>query len=279
MASFFLDTATGDRYYTGVQQVEYSGRLYIYPTSQTFIDLGFTEVTIDDRPDERFYDVGPLQNDGSFVSTPRPLVEVQEFFSEQQESSSREFLAKSDYIVLEALESGGTVPADYAAYRTEIRAVRDSNIALIGGTVSIPELEALITAPKYVAVDPADPSLGLQLNTNPYLEVLPLGPDEIADITGTITFHRSGSNLIDGLFRDAAAADPNALTLEGVNPYDLTLRLVTNDITLPYVLPEGFKEVAGGLGSGTQDVELKYGDTILATFSLTTGTADKIFTF
>lgn len=108
--------------------------------------------------------------------------------------------------------------------------------------------------------------------------------DEINSIvnppSGTITFHRSGSNLIDGLFRDASASDPNALTLsEGWVPDQFTLRLVSSDITVPYVLPEGFKETAGGLGSGTQSVELKVGSVLIATFSLTTGTEDKIFTF
>lgn len=279
MASFFLDSATGDRYTVGAQQVTIGDRLYVRPTAQTYLDAGLTEVVIDPRPDDRFYVVGNVNDDGTYNFSERPLANVQSSFAAKQETDTRATLAQSDYIAHEALEAGDPVPADWAAYRTDVRAVRDANIALINATTSIAELEALVTAEKYVPVDPLDLSLGYQLNTAAYLDTFPLSPDQLADITGTITFHRSGSNLIDGLFRDAAAADPNALTLSGVAPYELSLRLVTNDLTLSYVLPEGYKETAGGLGSGTQDVELKYGDTILATFSLTTGTGDKIFTF
>lgn len=279
MSSFFLDPETGVRYYIGVQQVTIGDRLYVRPTAQTYLDAGLIEVSIDPRPDDRFYVVGNVNNDGTYNFSERSLPDVQATFAGQQETTSRSVLAQSDHVVLEALEAGGPVPADYASYRASVRAVRDANIALIDATASIAELEALVGAQKYVLVDPLDPSLGLQLNTDPYLDTFPLSPDALAGITGTITFHRSGSNLVDGLFRDAAASDPDALTLSGVAPYELTLRLVTNDITLPYVLPEGFKETAGGLGSGTQDVELKYGNTVLAIFSLTTGTGDKIFNF
>ena len=250
MASFFLDTATNIRYTVGVQQATIGGSIYVRPTAQTYLDLGLTEVTIDPRPDDRFYAVGGVEDDGSYKFSERDLADVQESFASQQTSDARATLAQSDFYVLEAFESGGSVPADWLAYRNDVRAARDANIALINAAASISELEALVSAQKYVPVDPADPSLGLTLNTAAYLEPAPLDPDSLAGISGTMTFHRSGSNLINGLFVDANATDPDTRTLSGVSPYELTLRLVSSDTLLTYELPEGYKATAGELGSG-----------------------------
>jgi len=98
-------------------------------------------------------------------------------------------------------------------------------------------------------------------------------------IFGTITFTRTTTNLTTGRFVDTSAPDPAADTLVGADPTDLTLRLVSSDTTLSYVLPEGFKSTGGTLGSGAQDVELIYDGSVIATFTIPTGTSDHIFSF
>lgn len=269
MASFFLDTATSNRYFTGVRQVVIGANLYVRPTAQTYLDLGFTEVTIDPRPNDKFYVVSDVNDDGTYNFTPRDLATVKESLVGEQTQNTKVALQNSDTVVVEALEAAAPVPADWASFRTNARDARDANIVAINGAADIGALEALYTAPQYVLVDPLDPSLGLQLNPAAYLSPIPLNPDQLGIISGQITFHRSGGNLIDGVFD----------SIDGVFEYDLTLRLVTSDTLLTYALPEGFKATAGELQTGSQDVQLEYQGTVLATFTLVTGTQDQVFTF
>ena len=275
MASFWKD-GSNNRYYVGRQFI-YLNNAYI-GSSSIFTGLGFTEVDIDPKPDERYYIVSGPNDDGTWTSTARDLATLKEEAKVRQTQSMRQALASSIEEVLFAFQDSGTIPTGWANFRTDTRTARNDNQTAIDAAADVAALRDLVNAPKYVLVDPNDPADGYELNTDPYLEPFPLDPDAQALISGTITIQRSGADLQNAKFRDNNAADPNLETIEGVFPYDLTLRLVTNDVTLTYSMPYGYSD-ATQLGTGAQDVELKYNDEVLATFSLTTSTSPQVFTF
>ena len=278
MSSFFLDTSTGDRYYTTAAQVEYGGSIYVRPTASTYTGLGFTEVTIQPRPDSRFYNITALNDDGSWTSTPKDLPTLKTQFKTAATTTMRSVLAGSVEEVLFAFQDGGSIPTDWANFRSGARTARNNRRTKIDAETTVSDLADLVNAQKWILVNPADPADGYQLNPDPYLDPFPLDPDAIAAISGTITLQRNGAALQNALFRDNGATDPNAETIQGVFPYDLTLRLVTNDVTLSYSMPDGYSD-GSQLGTGSQDVELKYNEEVIATFTLTTSTSPQVFSF
>ena len=275
MASFWKD-GSNNRYYVGRQFI-YLNNAYI-GSSSIFTGLGFTEVTIDPKPDERYYIVSGPNDDGTWTSTARDLPTLKEESKVRQTRSMRSALSSSIEEVLFAFQDSGSIPTDWANFRTDTRTARNNQHTKIDAAADNAALEALVEAPKWVLVDPNNEEDGYELNPNPYLDLFPLDPDEIARINGTITIQRNGAALQNAKFRDNNAADPHAQTVLGVWPYDLTLRLVTNDVTLTHAMPDGYSD-ATQLGTGSQDVELKYNDEVIATFTLTTSTSPQVFTF
>ena len=73
MAYFYLDSE-GNRYQPGspftLADTQYTSA---GATDALFLGLGYTRVEIQAKPDERFYDVGGLQNDGAYSKAERPI--------------------------------------------------------------------------------------------------------------------------------------------------------------------------------------------------------------
>ena len=81
---FYVDQSTQKRYYIGTP-FDYNERQYTKAgaTHDKFIELGFTQVIIQQRPDDRFYIVSGPNAAGEYDSTPRDLKQTQQRLKER----------------------------------------------------------------------------------------------------------------------------------------------------------------------------------------------------
>ena len=271
MASFWKD-GSNNRYYVGRQFV-YNNNHYV-GSSSLFTTLGFTEVTIATRPDDRFYIVTGPDINGAYSTTDRPVADLKTDFKNAQRTHMRATLRSSVEEVLFAFQESRAIATPWANFRADALTAKEDNDTLIDAVTTASGMESLVTAEKWVLVTPGDLADGYELNTNDYLEPMPLSPDDQAEITGTLTITRNGANLQSALFGGTYYDDVGSSAFA----YDLTLRLVTNNVTESYSMPNGFSN-ATQLGTGAQDVELKYNDEVIATFTVADVTTPQAFNF
>jgi hypothetical protein len=146
---FYLDE-NNQRYYVGTP-FTYNNIQYTRAgaTAETFISLGFTPVTIQPRPDERFYIVSGPDDTGAYNATPRDLTELKEQFVADVKAEAHEILSRTDWYVIRAIESGLTgvpsaVPAGATTYRAAVRAASDARCEALYAAADIPALQALL---------------------------------------------------------------------------------------------------------------------------------------
>ena len=146
---FYLDEQL-NRYYVGraftYGQIQYTKK---GATHETFVALGFTPVQIQSRPDDRFYIVSNVNNDGSYNYEPRDLDELKASFVAQVKERAHQILSQTDWYIIRALESGllgtpSTVPAGAATFRADVRAASNAREAAILATTSVEALQALL---------------------------------------------------------------------------------------------------------------------------------------
>ena len=178
---FYL-SPEGDRYRLArafsYGEFQYGAKAATHPK---FMSLGFTQVIVEQRPDDRFYVVSGPDAAGKYSSTPRDLDQLKQRFCGEQVNTAQSRLKNTDYLYARAAEqttkrSGEDpvlVPAAVVTNRDEIRAVCKSNCALIMATTSVEELEKLIKAPAKVAEDPMAEEPVIITNPEPHLEPLP----------------------------------------------------------------------------------------------------------
>ena len=109
-------------------------------------------MTIQARPDDRFYIVGSVNNDGSYQSSPRDLEELKTSFITALKSNAHSILSRTDWYIIRALEAGilgtpSTVPAGASNYRSQVRSVVDAREAAIAACSTIQELQTVINTP------------------------------------------------------------------------------------------------------------------------------------
>lgn len=156
---FYLDSY--NKRYTIGRPFEYNGYYYgtALATHEKFIELGFTQVVVGARPDDRFYIVSGPNNDGQYSSTPRDLTELKNSFVVQQKRQAYDLLRGTDWYVIRLFELGTTSPVAAAipelvtTYRAAVRSASDARCAEIYAVTSIAELEALVGAPEQLYDD------------------------------------------------------------------------------------------------------------------------------
>ena len=81
---FYLDS-NNNRYYLG-KSFKYGNTNYSTSsaTHAKFMELGFTQVIVQQRPDDKYYIVSGPNNTGAYNSTPRDLAELKLNFKLQQ---------------------------------------------------------------------------------------------------------------------------------------------------------------------------------------------------
>ena len=181
---FYL-SPEGDRYQLArafsYGEFQYGAKAATHPK---FMSLGFTQVIVEQRPDDKFYFVSGPDDAGKYSSNPRDLDQLKQRFCGEQVNSAQRRLKDTDYLYARAAEQTAkrdvvsgmgavAVPAAVVTNRDEIRAVCKSNCALIMATTSVEELEKLIKAPAQVVEDPEAEEPVFITNPEPHLEPLP----------------------------------------------------------------------------------------------------------
>ena len=144
----FYKDSDGNRYRIG-KPFTYQGYYYgtALATHSKFIELGFTQVIVGQRPDKRFYiSVGP-DISGQYSSTPRDLATLKTNFIKQEKQTSFQKLKQTDWYVLRNIDGAGTVPTAVATYRSAIRTAAETRCNQINACTTVAELEELIKEP------------------------------------------------------------------------------------------------------------------------------------
>ena len=155
--SFWLDS-TDKRYYPGIK-FSYGDINYTAAgaTAETFTSLGFTEVLIQPRPDDRFYWVSGPDDKGQYQATPKQLddstdpvtgdvtpgLKTQWKLQDRQEEYA--LLSTSDWMVVRKAETNIDIEPEWAQYRSAIRTTGPIRRNQINDVKTVEELESLVT--------------------------------------------------------------------------------------------------------------------------------------
>lgn len=144
---FYLDSGN-NLYYIG-QSFTYNNTAYPghVATHDKFIELGFTQVEVQTRPDDAYYFVTGPDLTGSYSTTPRNLAELKTQFKLQQKQQSHLILRQTDWYIIRSDELGAataSVPTAVLEFRAAYRTASDTRCAQIDACQSVEELETLI---------------------------------------------------------------------------------------------------------------------------------------
>jgi hypothetical protein len=126
--------------------------------------LGLVEVTYEGtREDDRFYWVTENRNGAviSYTNTPKDLDGLKAQWKAQVNQNAYAILLPSDWMVIKALETSTTVPADWTAYRAAVRTAAATVVAAIDASADVPALQAAVQVtwpndPNFVAPTETD---------------------------------------------------------------------------------------------------------------------------
>ena len=104
--------------------------------------IGITEVTLQPRPDDRFYWVTD-NGDGTYTATPKPVPDVQQMLVQQIDSYAYTTLIQTDWMVVRMAETQEAVPANVTTYRAAVRSAFETNKSAIMACTTVEELQAL----------------------------------------------------------------------------------------------------------------------------------------
>ena len=142
---FYLDPQTNKRYRISTP-FTYNERNYTKAgaTHEKFIELGFTQVVIQPRPDDRFYIVSGPDNTGAYSSTPRDLDQLKTNFIDQDRQTARQLLSDTDWYIIRLLEVQSALPAGISTKRADIRAAQNTREQEINAATTVDELKQLV---------------------------------------------------------------------------------------------------------------------------------------
>ena len=144
---FFIDPNTNQKYYPGVA-FSYGGFYYTSKaaTNQKFLELGFTQVVVQTRPNTLFYDVTGPDNTGTYTSIPKDLAVVKAQLKLQEKTQAHSILRQTDWYVIRNVELGAVaaaIPSAISTYREAVRTAVSTRCTAIDACTTIQELETL----------------------------------------------------------------------------------------------------------------------------------------
>jgi hypothetical protein len=149
---FYLDS-NNQRYYVGTP-FTYNTIQYTRAgaTAEKFTELGFTAVQTEDRPDDRFYEVGLLQDNGTYEKQERDLDFLKGFFVSELKKQAHQLLSATDWYIIRAIEAGisgttSTVPVSASNYRSTVRSLVATREVAINAAADVEALKTLIDTP------------------------------------------------------------------------------------------------------------------------------------
>ena len=150
---FYLDEQL-NRYYVG-RAFSY-GQLNFTKAGanhDNFVSLGFTPVEVQPRPDDRFYIVGNVNDDGTYNYEPRELAELKTNFIDELKTRALSLLEPTNWYVIAHAELGEEIPSEVQAFRMAVRSAWSSHKALLEGAYSLEDLKAAVEAPSTFPVE------------------------------------------------------------------------------------------------------------------------------
>ena len=128
------------------QAFEYEGTQYpsnwlAISTPEALAAMGVTIVDDPPRPDDQFYWV-----DENNVATPKDLAGLKLLWIDRVNRSAYALLLSSDWMVTRMTETGVGIPAEWTAYRDQIRLDCAANKSLISQAVDVEALVAAVSS-------------------------------------------------------------------------------------------------------------------------------------
>ena len=124
--------------YLGVQYTKQGA------TRSKFLELGFTEVTLQARPDDRYYFVSGPDNTGAYSAIERPLEDLKASATAQLKEQANAILSRTDWQVIRGVEDPGKpVNPTLRQYRRDVRSAADAQEALVQACSTVEELAGL----------------------------------------------------------------------------------------------------------------------------------------
>lgn len=149
-------------------------------TAAKFTELGFSQVTVGARPDDRFYIVSGPDVNGNYSSTARDLVQLKINYIRAEKQLAAETLKPTDWYIIRNQEAGTGIPASYTNYRAAVRTASSARCTAIANAADVAALQTLITESTEIE-DVSNPGTMIQ---NPAgLTAYPAVVDEDASIT------------------------------------------------------------------------------------------------
>ena len=135
-----------------------------HASAEDKVTLGLVEVTYQGtREDDRFYWVTENRNGAviSYTNTPKDLDGLKAQWKITTNAVAYSALVQSDWMVIKALETSATVPADWTTYRAAVRTAAATAVAAIDASADVPALQAAVQVtwpndPNFVAPTETD---------------------------------------------------------------------------------------------------------------------------
>ena len=116
--------------------------------------INITEVTLQPRPDDRFYWVSGPDNNGDYTANPKDLDGLKKTWEAQFKQTAWTMLAPSDWLVIRKQEIDVAIPADWITYREAVRTTCQLAITDLEATTDIDAFIASVTSVQW----PKDPN-------------------------------------------------------------------------------------------------------------------------
>lgn len=123
--------------------VQYPANWLRLATPEERAAIGITEVTVQPRPDDRFYWVSGPDDNGDYTAIPKDLDTLKATWSAQFKQTAYAMLFPSDWMVVRKAEVGDGIPQAWTDYREAVRTTATLAIVDMEATTDI---DAFITS-------------------------------------------------------------------------------------------------------------------------------------
>ena len=143
---YFIPQGTGFE----IDGVQYPANWLNLSTPEEKAAVGIVDVVYGEYPNDQYYWVSqdaPVYADGvvtvNYTATPKDLDQLKTQAVANMQQQAYSILLPSDWMVVKAVETGGTVAPEWNTWRQEIRTQCDNQIILIDACQDVAELAAL----------------------------------------------------------------------------------------------------------------------------------------
>ena len=134
--------------------VQYPPQWVAQATPEQMAEIGMVPVVYGPYPNDYFYWVGQDQPvitatevTINYTATPKDIVQLKEQMVNQVNSQAYSILLPSDWMVVKAVETGGTVAPDWNTWRQTIRTQAADAVTIIEACTTVDQLAALPPVP------------------------------------------------------------------------------------------------------------------------------------